>query len=81
MHKGTQEIWRKCGEQSLMGCWVYRLRSVGGVVQSSQRAASSWRGTTNRQLPFGLTEQLLERGKFSNTITTVRSLGEGALGG
>ena len=44
MHQGTQEIWRKCGEQSLMGCWAYRLRSAGGVVHLGQRAASSWEG-------------------------------------
>ena len=51
MHQGTQEIWRKCGEQSLMGCWAYRLRSAGGVVHLGQRAASSWWGTTYRRPP------------------------------
>jgi hypothetical protein len=68
--------------------WVARVEALarvasewGDVVQLGQRAASSWWGTTNRQLPFGLTEQLRVCKRFPNTITTVRSLGEGALGG
>ena len=63
----------------LLGVWL--TFSWEDVVQLGQRAASSWWGTTNRQLPFGLTEQLRVCKRFLNTINTVRSLGEDALGG
>ena len=74
MHQGTQEIWRKCGEQSLMGCWVYRLRSAGGVVHLGQRAASSWWGTTYRRPPNAPPPSELSK-KIAPQLCEAKSIG------